>query len=138
MKLYALLALILSLSLQADDLTIVVENIHNSNGNIMIALHKASKEFPNDNPAVVFKTLTKAKKGSLSHSIPNLRQGVYAIALYHDENDNRRLDKNFLGLPNEGYGFSNNVKGFMGPPSFEESEFLLDKSKQINIKVSYQ
>jgi uncharacterized protein (DUF2141 family) len=138
MKLYVLLATILSLNLHTHDLSIVIENIHNSNGNIMIALHKQSKDFPNENSAVVLRTLTKAKEGSLIYSISNLQKESYAIALYHDENSNLQLDKNIFGIPKEGYGFSNNAKGFMGPPSFKESEFLLDKSKQINIKVSYK
>ncbi len=45
--------------------------------------------------------------------------GTYAVAVFHDENDNHHFDRNFLGLPAEGYGFSNNAPIFLGPPSFD-------------------
>ncbi|EKF55166.1 hypothetical protein I215_09052 [Galbibacter marinus] len=60
----------------------------------------------------------------------------YSIASFLDENDNQKLDKNFVGMPQEPYGFSKNVKGTFGPPSFEETKITLDqKNKQINITL---
>ena len=49
--------------------------------------------------------------------------GTYAVAVFHDENDNHRLDTNFLGLPVEGYGFSNNAAISLGPPAFAAVRF---------------
>jgi uncharacterized protein (DUF2141 family) len=48
----------------------------------------------------------------------NLEPGRYAAIAFHDENNNGKLDENFLGVPTEPYGFSNNVQGFLGPPRF--------------------
>lgn len=60
----------------------------------------------------------------------------YSIASFLDENDNQKLDKNFIGMPQEPYGFSKNVKGTFGPPSYEETKITLDQeNKQISITL---
>ena len=51
--------------------------------------------------------------------------GTYAVAVYHDENDNHHFDKNFFGLPAEGYGFSNDAPAPFGPPSFESARLVV-------------
>lgn len=69
-------------------------------------------------------------------TIPNLEKGTYAYSLFHDVNDNGKMDKNFLGIPKEPYGFSNDLKGRMGPPAFEKAkfDFVEDLTLQISIK----
>lgn len=59
-------------------------------------------------------------------TLDDVPYGTYAVALYHDQNDNDELDTNFLGRPQEAYGFSNDARGTMGPPDFEEAAFTLD------------
>ena len=51
------------------------------------------------------------------------RPGLYAIGVYHDENNNHHFDRSLLGLPVEGYGFSRNAAIFLGPPSFSAARF---------------
>jgi len=64
--------------------------------------------------------------------------GFYAVSVFHDENMNQKLDKNFVGVPKEGYGASNNPKKKMGPPSFEETKFQLSGMEQsLEIKLMY-
>ena len=64
--------------------------------------------------------------------------GVYAVSVFHDENMNQKLDKNFVGVPNEGYGASNNPKKKMGPPNFDEAKFQLSGTEQsVEIKLMY-
>jgi len=67
----------------------------------------------------------------------NLPAGIYAISVFHDENMNQKLDKNFVGVPKEGYGASNNPKKKMGPPTFEEANFQLNGAQSLEIKLSY-
>ena len=67
----------------------------------------------------------------------DLPEGEYAFALIHDENLNNKVDQNFIGIPTEGAAASNNVKGFMSPPSYEKAKFLLDKATMTNIKMLY-
>jgi uncharacterized protein (DUF2141 family) len=68
----------------------------------------------------------------------NLPRGDYAVAVFHDENMNGRLDKNIFGIPKEGYGFSNNPKKSMGPPKFTDVKFQLSQpEKALEIKLLY-
>ena len=61
----------------------------------------------------------------------------YGVCIYHDENNNDKCDKNFFGIPTEGYGFSNNKKPVLSIPSFEECSVNLTSDKSISIKVLY-
>ncbi len=53
------------------------------------------------------------------------RPGTYAVAIYHDENNNHHFDRSLIGLPVEGYGFSRNARIFLGPPSFSSVRFAV-------------
>jgi uncharacterized protein (DUF2141 family) len=64
--------------------------------------------------------------------------GRYAVALFHDANENNQLDKNFLGIPKEGYGASRNNLPFAAAPSFEENAFEVAASTvQLQVKLRY-
>jgi len=64
--------------------------------------------------------------------------GEYAVSLMHDENRNGKIDTNFLGIPKEGYGASNDAKAVLGPPKYADARFLLDKPDMtMEIKVKY-
>ncbi len=64
-----------------------------------------------------------------------LPPGTYAIGIFHDANLNNRLDNYFFGVPREQYGFSNNARGFMGPPSFEDAAFSVEGKTEISISL---
>ena len=61
--------------------------------------------------------------------------GEYAITLFVDFNGNKKIDKNFLGIPKEPYGFSNNVIGNMSAPTFDQAKFLISGPTTQNIKL---
>jgi uncharacterized protein (DUF2141 family) len=64
--------------------------------------------------------------------------GAYAISAYHDANRNGRFDQSFIGLPQEGYGFSNNPSTLLGPPSFRAARFVVPAEEaRITIRLSY-
>ncbi len=64
--------------------------------------------------------------------------GSYAVAVYHDENDNHHFDRNFLGLPVEGYGFSNNATVLLAPPSFRAVRIAVHAgANRIAIRLRY-
>ncbi|MBT8258478.1 MAG: DUF2141 domain-containing protein [Flavobacteriaceae bacterium] len=63
----------------------------------------------------------------------DLEPKEYAISIYHDEDDNNELNSNFLGIPREDYGFSNNPKSMFGPPKYEKCTFQLKSNKQVVI-----
>lgn len=106
----------------AGDLTVEVAGVRSSDGFIQVAVYDDETAFLDQDlvgriiPAVAGVTVVR---------FPGLPGGSYAIAAFHDENGNRRFDKAFLGLPAEGYGFSNDVRPFLGPPPFEGAAFAL-------------
>jgi uncharacterized protein (DUF2141 family) len=84
--------------------------------------------------------MAKANGDSITVVFENLKPGKYAVSVLHDANKNKDLDKNKLGLPREGFGFSNNVTGAMGPPSFQRAIIDLSpemKDLDIGIKMKY-
>jgi uncharacterized protein (DUF2141 family) len=60
---------------------------------------------------------------------------TYAVSAFHDENSNGNLDTNFMGIPREGVGASNNAKGHLGPPKFEAAAFQFSGGK-LNLKIT--
>ena len=67
--------------------------------------------------------------------VVNLPEGIYAIALFIDGNKNLKIDKNFLGIPKEQFGFSNNAMGKLSAPSFEQAKFKVEGNTLQNIKL---
>jgi uncharacterized protein (DUF2141 family) len=64
--------------------------------------------------------------------------GRYAVSTYHDANDNGKLDRNFMGIPEEGVGFSRDAKGDMGPPDFADAAFdVRQEPVEIALSLDY-
>ncbi|QZE14759.1 DUF2141 domain-containing protein [Halosquirtibacter laminarini] len=72
---------------------------------------------------------------TLEISSDDLPLGTYAICMFHDENGNKKLDSGLFGIPTESYGFSNNAKGFAGPPSYKQCKFQFKDNQTIEIKL---
>ena len=125
---------ILNQSSTSYDLTINVTGFPSSKGDAYIAIYRVSDDFP------VFGKQFKGKTSSISGTaskvvFSNIPSGSYAVAVYHDKNNNKTLDKNYLGIPTESYGFSNNARPTFSAPSFEEASFMVSDHKTINITV---
>jgi len=119
-----------SISLAAN-IVVDIKNIPNSNSKIYLGLYNAKEQFPIQSK--VYKSAILDPNNS-SYTFSGIPLGIYAVALFHDQNNNGKLDKNFLGIPKEGYGFSNNPKVF-ATPTFEKCSFRLKKNTKITIKV---
>ena len=66
------------------------------------------------------------------------RPGIYALALYHDENGNRRFDRTGIGFPAEGYGFSNNPPTLAGLPSFRSVRLSIPRTGMVTrVQMKY-
>lgn len=120
----------LALNLSAQKtLTVIITNIESNDGNIMIAvLNDAEKGFMTED----FYTyrIVKAQKGSVTVKF-DLPVGTYGVSVFHDENNNKELDANFMHIPKEPYGFSNNVR----MPNFEKGSFYLKDNQSISVKI---
>ena len=64
-----------------------------------------------------------------------LKAGTYAVSIVYDEDSNGKLNTGFLGIPTEKVGFSNNVTGTFGPPSFEKTSFTISGSRSLEIRL---
>jgi len=105
------------------NVTVSVRNVSNAQGTITAALcDKAT--FLKRCSAV--KTQS-ASAGTVMLSFPEVAPGRYAVTVYHDENSNRKLDRNLIGMPTEGYGFSRDAPIRMGPPAFDDAAFEVEQ-----------
>jgi uncharacterized protein (DUF2141 family) len=121
-------------------LTIRVTGVRNNKGRIALALFQGEAGFPGDASKAVRSQQAEieARTQSAQFVLQGVPYGQYAVSVFHDENMNGKLDKNFVGAPKEGYGASNNPRKRMGPPPFEEAKFSLNQPAQsIEIKLMY-
>jgi len=113
-------------------LTVRVTGIRNAKGKIRLGLYRDAKFVEGREIEIDAATLNARV---VFEKIP---QGVYAVNLFHDENMNGKMDTNFLGMPVEGYGFSNNPGKRMGKPGFDETSFKVNQPEcAIEIRMIY-
>jgi len=119
-------------------LEVVVEGIRvEKKGVISLGIFQKGSDFPAVGAELKGVRL-KVEGEEMRYAFTNLPKGDYAISLFHDENDNLKLDTNLLGLPKEGYGFSKNFRPRMGPPNFEDVAIDVSSGDQkVYISVRY-
>lgn len=123
---------------QTRSLEIKIENIRNAQGVVRISVYRSKEGFPEDFEKADQWTSLPAQQGTLFFTFDSLALGEIACSVLHDENNNKKLDKNFLGMPREGYGVSNNALRALGPPRYEQCTFLLEENTdQVEIKIHY-
>ncbi|MFN4121883.1 MAG: DUF2141 domain-containing protein [Flavobacteriales bacterium] len=121
-------------------LTINLNGLRNDKGNVMIGVYDKADGFPDDYQKIYLQKIYPASDVISKPIIIEVpRNKKYAVAIIHDENKNNKLDTNFLGMPTEGYGFSNNKTGVFGAPSFKDCCFDIGdvSQKSIHIKLKY-
>ncbi|MEO6914786.1 MAG: DUF2141 domain-containing protein [Chitinophagaceae bacterium] len=118
-------------------LNIEVTGLRSDKGKVLISVFASAKGFPEITADAVYTTGAKIKNGKSSLVFANITEGNYAIAVLHDENDNMKMDTRAFGIPKEGYGFSNNVMGILGPPSFKKASISYPAQKEVVIKIKY-
>jgi len=119
------------------DIVIRVDKIRSAKGFILVALHNTDKGFPNTNGQAFRVERGVIREGTSEIVFHNVPAGKYAIALFHDENNDQKLNTNFLGIPKEGYGFSNNAYHTFRAPDFSEASFQHDENSTLNIHLHY-
>ena len=110
---------------------VTIKNVQELKGTIRVSLFNNDQDFLKK--PVEGKSVTAAASGATV--VFNVKQGTYAVSVIHDVNDNKELDKGFMGIPQEPYGFSNDARGKFGPPSYESSKFAVTGDVKISIKV---
>ena len=113
-----------------------VSEIKGTEGAIFVGLYTSAENFPETEKSYNARIVKVTGEKAVA-TFEDIAPGTYAIAVFHDTNSNSKLDTNFLGIPSEGYGFSNNVSGTFGPPDFEDASFKFDDDRTVEIKMGY-
>lgn len=126
-------ASILTTSISAqNEVTVVVPNVKQIEGTMMVCLVKEKSDYLKD----CYKGESIKVKGTETiATFKDVPTGDYAVTLFHDKNSDGKLNTNFIGIPKEPYGFSNNPMAMFGPPSYEKCLFKVDSNKTISIKL---
>lgn len=125
--------------IRSQTIELNISNIRTNKGNINIAVYKSSDDFENRTAfkkIIISKANQKADKLTYTFNIP---AGTYGIAMADDENASGKLDKNFFGIPSEGFGFSNYYHTSMSQPKFSSFKFILkqNKTQKVAVKLRY-
>ena len=125
----------------AAPVTIEVEGMRTGKGFLAMSLFAKNEKssFPSDADHAV-KTFYLPLDGKTDITIPidDLEDGEYAISVMHDEAADHKMHFNFVGIPVEGFGFSNNPRVYFGPPSFERAKIHLShEAETFKIKMKY-
>ncbi len=123
-----------------DTGTIIIEleTLKNRNGAILITLFSDENGFPDEWEKAFRSEIVPITAELREIRLEDIPHGTYGLAIIHDENENMELDTNFFGVPKEGYGFSNNVRGRFGPPRFSDTQFVLDSDIYVHqIRLNY-
>ena len=139
LPLMMVVALVSSRQARAEALIHVeVVGLHNDLGQVGCTVFSSPDGFPTDPGKALQKTLTPIKDKKATCDFSGLPAGHYAIAVMHDENSNGKVDTNFLGIPKEGTGASNDARGSMGPPKFEDATFeYAGGRKDLTVHITY-
>jgi uncharacterized protein (DUF2141 family) len=117
----------------AADLSVQVGTIKTQQGQVWVSVFKSADTYLK---ASIQRTAVKADAAELRIAFKDLEPGDYAVTVHHDVNDNGKMDRNFIGMPSEPYGFSNNAMGSMGPPSFDQAKVKVPaEGRSIQIKL---
>lgn len=118
----------------AADLTVKLHGIRAQTGLVKIAV-VGSQDAWDGKAAPVQADGAPAHGEDATFSFKDLKPGEYAVMITHDENDNGKMDTNVMGMPLEGYGFSNNPQ-VMRKPTWDEARFTVtDSDVAIDVEL---
>ncbi len=121
-----------------NSIKVVVVGLHSNEGEVDCALFGSAEGFPGGSGKAMKTTKSKIGNGQGVCTFSGVDPGDYAVSVFHDENGNGKLDTNFLGMPKEGVGASNDAAGHFGPPKFDDARFSYKGGPQsLTIHMKY-
>ncbi|WP_315790666.1 DUF2141 domain-containing protein [Fischerella sp. JS2] len=120
-------------------LTVVVDGIRNQKGQICLRIYNNEQGFPLTDTSEEQSSCVRIQGTSIKKEFYGLKPGTYAVAVVDDQNGDYQLNRNFLGIPQEGFGVSNNptISIKTGIPKFQDASFSLKTNKTIKIAIKY-
>ena len=120
---------------EISNFELVIHGLKDVKGEVRIALFNSEEKY-GDKEDPLHAVVLEVKSDTVVWDEAELPFGEYAIAVYHDKNVNGKLDSNFLGIPKEAYGFSNNARGRFGPASWKDAHFIVNEpNSSMSIEV---
>jgi uncharacterized protein (DUF2141 family) len=121
-----------------SNLVVNISGLRNQKGQLCLSLYASEKGFPSSPDAALQKQCVRIQQLATQVTFQGLAPGNYAIAVLHDANDDNKLNRNFLGIPTEGIGFSKNRKILSGAPKFQDASFpVAGPDTNIQIQLQY-
>lgn len=122
----------------ANAIHVQVTGARSDKGQIVCALFSAGNGFPSKAENAFAHARSTIHNGSAVCGFADVGPGRYAVSVFHDENSNDKMDANFIGIPKEGVGSSNDARGRMGPPKFDAAAFQYEGGLlELRIKLFY-
>lgn len=121
-------------SAAAAELIVRVSGMNTSAGEVGCALFKGREGFPM-NPAVATQQWLAASAKGVECRFAGLSAGEYAVSVSHDLNGNRAVDTNFVGIPTEAWGVSNNARPMLRAPKWHEAAFQVEAGKDLALDI---
>lgn len=123
---------------QKGDLTIAITQLRNQKGQVCVKLFSNGRSFPSGDDQGIAPKCVQITESPLAVTFKDIPLGSYAVSLFHDENGDRAINRNGIGIPLEGFGFSRNPVIRAAPPKFGEAVFLVaGQSTSIQIQMTY-
>jgi uncharacterized protein (DUF2141 family) len=115
-----------------------IVGLHSDKGRVLAAMYCSKTGFPADIAKACGRKVSGAKGRRVRFAFDAVPAGEFAVSVFHDENANANLDRNFLGIPTEGWGASRDAKANFGPPTFEDARLSLASGELKRIVVHLQ
>lgn len=132
-----LLPFSVSSAFSACPLKVVAEGVENTTGKVGFLVFTSPEGWPKDAEQSEMRHAEDAAVGDITWALDNLEPGEYAIVALHDENENMKLDRNFIGVPKEGWGMSNNPSPKLKAPKYEAAVFQHACGTELSIRMRY-
>jgi uncharacterized protein (DUF2141 family) len=119
-------------------ITLTVTGFSSDLGQARILVHGGPGSFPGKQDRALRRYVAPIRNRTVTLQLEALPYGSYALTAHHDENSNNKVDSNFIGIPSEGLGCSNDPRPRFGPPGFEDARFVLDRpALPMRIALAY-
>jgi len=144
-KVFIFITFVYAIALFADSpekgtIIVEIEGFGNEKGIVFSHLYseQLAEFFPTKSSKSYQKRIGRVDKRSATIVYEEIPYGTYALTVHHDEDENKRMNRNFIGYPTEGFGLSNNPTIFLSIPDFDECKFELSKDTVVvKIKLKF-
>lgn len=130
------IALLSALPAQALDINVAVTGLKSDAGSLVLKVYDSEQTWLSDDTVALEERDLAPGDSGQTVSIPvQLKPGRYGLSVYHDKNSNGKLDSNFIGIPKEPVGLSNDHRPKFGPPRFEKAAIDIERDQVVDISL---